>query len=134
MAYGDFKDLNRRTAADKVLCDEEFNIAKNLKYDGYERRLASNSGGAIKKEFMQNEELAEELHKPIIRKFAKRKVHSSLIDNICGADLGDMKLISKFNKGFRFLLCAIDISSKYAWVIPSKDKTTLQLLMLFNKI
>ena len=87
MAYGDFKDLNRKTAADKVVRDKVFNIANNPKHDGYRHGLASvvynffdkkNSGGAIKKEILQNEELAEELHRPIIRKFEKRKVHSSL--------------------------------------------------------
>ena len=65
----------------------------------------------------QNEQLAEELHKLSIRKFKKRKVHSTFKDNIWGADLADMQLISKFNKGFRFLLCVIDIFSKYAWVL-----------------
>ena len=55
---------------------------------------------AVKIQIMQNEELAEELHKSIIRKFQKRKVHSSFIDNIRDADLADMQLISKFNKGF----------------------------------
>ena len=127
MAYEDFKDLNRRTAADKVLCDKAFNIAKNPKYDGYQRGLASmvykffvkkTSGSGIKNENISNKRLAEELHKPVIRKFNKRKVHSPFIDNIWGADLADMQLISKFNKGFRFLLCVIDIYSKYAWVIP----------------
>ena len=49
---------------------------------------------------MSNKELAEELHKP--RKFKKIKVHSHFIDNIRGADLADMQLISKFNKGIRF--------------------------------
>ena len=53
--------------------------------------------------------LAEKLHKPITRKFEKLKVPSSFIDNICGAELVDMQLISKFNKGFRFLLSVIDI-------------------------
>ena len=62
----------------------------------------------------QNLQLAEELHKPIIKKFKKRKVYSRFRDNIWGADLADMQLISKFNKGFRFLLCVIDIFSKYA--------------------
>ena len=49
-------------------------------------------------------------------------VYSGFNDNIWGADLADMQLISKFNKGFRFLLCVIDIFSKYAWVVPLKDK------------
>ena len=48
----------------------------------------------------ENIQLADELHKPIIRKFIKRKVYSSFRDNIWGADLADMQLISKFNKGF----------------------------------
>ena len=62
-------------------------------------------------------QLTEGLHKPIIRKFNKRKVQSPFIDNNWGADLTDMQLISKFNKRFRFLLCVIDIYNKYAWVI-----------------
>ena len=70
---------------------------------------------------MQSNGVAEELHKPNIRKSEKRKVHSSFIDNIWGADLADMQLLSKFNKGIRFLLCAIYIYSKYFWVIPLKD-------------
>ena len=74
------------------------------------------------KSIPQNEQLAEELHKPIIRKFKKRKVYSAFKDNIWGVDLADVQLISKFNKGFRFLLGVIDIVSKYAWVVPLKDK------------
>ena len=62
------------------------------------------------------------MHKQIIRKFLERRVSSSFKDNIWGADLADMQLISKFNEGIRFLLCAIDIYSKYAWVVPLKDK------------
>ena len=80
------------------------------------------SGSSIKNENISSKELAKELHKPVIRKFNKRKVHSPFIDNICGADVADMQLISKFNKRFRFLLCIINIYSKYAWVIPLKDK------------
>ena len=53
----------------------------------------------------ENMQLADELHKPIIRKFEKRKVYFLFRDNIWGADLADMQLLSKFNKGFRFLLC-----------------------------
>ena len=65
-------------------------------------------------------QLAEELHKPIIRKLKKKTVYSGSKDNIWEADLADMQLISKFNKRFRFLLCVIDIFSKYAWVVLLK--------------
>ena len=78
MAYGDFKDLKRGRASDKVLTDKAFNIAKNLKYDGYQRGIASMVYKFFDKkskvcdvnvplEF--NEQLAKELHKPIIRHF-----------------------------------------------------------------
>ena len=54
--------------------------------------------------------------------------------NIWGADLADMQLFSKFNKEFRFLLCVIDIFSKYAWVIPLKDKKGISIVNAFQKI
>ena len=63
----------------------------------------------------------------------KKKVYSGFKDNIWGDDLADMQLISKFDKGLRFLLCVIDIFRKYAWVVPLKEKKVLQLLMLFRK-
>ena len=66
-------------------------------------KKSTGSGANIPLEF--NEQLAKELYKPIIRKFKKRKVYSGFKDNIWGADLADMQLISKFNKGFKFLLC-----------------------------
>ena len=64
----------------------------------------------------------------------KRKVYSSFRDNIWGVDLADMQLLSKFNKGFRFLLCVTDIFSKYAWVIPIKDKKDVSIVNAFQKI
>ena len=82
----------------------------------------------------QNEKLAEELHKPITRNFKKRKVYSTFKDNIWGADLADMQLISKSNKGFRLLLCVIDILSKYAWVVPLKDKKGVSIVNAFQSI
>ena len=51
-----------------------------------------------------------------------------------GADLADMQLISKFNKGFRFLLCTIDIFSKYAWAVPLKDKKSVSIVNALQKI
>ena len=63
---------------------------------------------------MPNEKIAEELHEPVIRKFEKRKAHPYSKDNICGADLADMQLISKFIKKILFWLCVINIFSKCA--------------------
>ena len=88
----------------------------------------------LKSENICNNELVEELHKPIIRKFKTRKVQSPFIDNIWGADLADMQLISKFNKGICFLLCVIDIYSKYAWAIHLKFKKGITVTNAFQKI
>ena len=71
---------------------------------------------------LKNQQLANELHKPIIRKFKTRRVYSSFRDNIWGVDLADVQLISKYNKGIRYLLCVIDLFSKYDWAVPLKDK------------
>ena len=131
MVYGDFKDLARKTASDKVWRDKAFDIEKNPKYDGYQRGLASivqkffdkkSNGSGVNIEVNPGDQLAEELHKPIIRNFEKRTIYSGFKDNIWGADLADMQLRSKFNKGFRFLLYVINIFSKCAWVVPLKDK------------
>ena len=140
--YSDSKDLTKRTVANKILKNKAFNIAKDPKYDGYQRGLASmvykffdsKVSGSGAKLIPQNEQLPNELHKPIIRKFEKRKVYSTFKDNIWGVDLADMELLSKYNKGIRFLLCVIDIFSKYAWVVPLKDKKCISIVKAFQII
>ena len=102
---------------------------KRLKRSGF--TLATKS---VFKSIPQNKQLAEELHKPIIRKFKKREVYSAFKDNIWAADLIDMQIISKFNKGFRFLLYVIDIYSKSAWVVPLKDKKGASTVNAFQSI
>ena len=81
-----------------------------------------------------NYQLVNELHKPVIRKFEKRKVYSSYRDNIWGVDLVDMQSLSKYNKGIKYLLCAIDLFCKYAWVIPIKYKKGTSIVNAFKKI
>ena len=88
-------------------------------------------GSGNKNEITQNQQLAEELRKQIIRNFFK-KVYSSFEDNIWGADLVDIQLISKFNKVVWFLLCVIDTYSKYAWIIPLKDKKSVTIANSFQ--
>ena len=82
----------------------------------------------------ENIKLANELHKPIIKKFNKRKVYSSFKDNIWGADLADMQLLSKFHKGIKYLLCVIDLFSKYAFVVPLKDKKGISIVNAFQSV
>ena len=88
MAYGDFKDLARSTTSDKILRDKAFNISKNPKYDGYQRGLSSvvskffdkrsAGSGVANNDIKQNLQLAEELHKPIIRSFKKEQFIQNL--------------------------------------------------------
>ena len=110
--YGKYKDLIKRTASDRVLRDKTFEIESNPKYDGYERGLASmvykffdkkSKGRGI--EFMPNQQLA---------------------------DLADIQLINKYNKGIRYLLCVIDIFSKYGWVFPLKDRKGVSIINAFE--
>ena len=142
-AYADHKDLINRTKADNVLRDKAYNIASNPKYDGYQRGLAimvykffdkTSVGSGINMIKSSSSILADELHKPIIKKFEKRKVYSQFKDNIWGVDLADMQSLSRKNKGIKYLLSVIDLYSKYAFVIPLKDKKGISILNAFNKI
>ena len=160
-AYANHKDLINRTEADKVLKDKVYNIATNPEYDGYQRGLASmvykffdkkstaepsslersslermGSGFKNLKNTTKSSSsiLADELHKPIINKFNKRKVYSQFKDNIWGVDLADMQSLSRKNKGIKFHLCAIDLYSKYTFVIPLKYKKGISIVNAFNKI
>ena len=131
-----------------MLRDKAYDIASNPEYDGYQRGLTSmvykffdskaaspdkkSAGGGFKK--LSSSILADELHKPIIRKFNKKKVYSRFKDNIWGVDLADMQSLSRKNKGIKYLLCAIDLFSKYASIIPLKDKKGISVVNAFNKI
>ena len=137
IAYGKYKDLEKRTQSDKVLKQKAFAIASNPKYDEYQRGLASIVYKFFlarnQKELVSKNEL-DELHKPIIRKFKKRKGYCSIKDSIWGIDLADMQLISKYNKGIRYLLCAIDSFSKYAFFVSLKDKKGTTIANALQKI
>ena len=148
-AYADHKDLINRTEADKVLRDKAYDIASNPEYDGYQRGLASMVYKFFDKKSTvsglkntaepsalarSSSILADERHKPIIRKFNERKVYSQFKDNIWGVDLADMQSLSRKNKGIKYLLRAIDLYSKYAFVIPLKDKKGISIVNAFNKI
>ena len=100
--------------------DKAFKISSDPKYDSYQRGPAS--VGNLEKVV---------LLKPIIKKFKKRKVYSSFRCNIWGVDLADMQSLSKYNKGIKYLWCAIDLFSRYAWVVPLKGTS---IVNAFQKI
>ena len=79
-------------------------------------------------------QLANGLHKQIIRNLKRRKVCSPFRDNIWGAYLADMQSLNKYNKGNKYLLCAIDLFSKCAWVVPLKEKRGISIVNGFQKI
>ena len=131
MAYGDFKDLARKTASGKLLHDKALNIDKNPKYDRHQRGLASmvskffeekTSGGAIKNKNIFNKYSTEELLKSIIRKGKKQKVHWPFWGWY------------GINKGTYFVLCVFDIFSKYAWVIPLNSRKGITITNAFQII
>ena len=70
----------------------------------------------------------------LLKKFDKRKVSSQFKDDIWGVDLADMQSLSRKNRGIKYLLCIIDLYSKYAFVIPLKDKRGICIVNAFNKI
>ena len=139
-ADADHKDLINRTEADKILRDKAYDIAINPEYDGYQRDLASmvykvfykkSMGSGVKKlkdtarpSSLERSSLtlADELHKRVINKFNKRKVYWQFKDKIWGVDLADMQSLSRKNKGIKYLFWTIDLFSKYAFVIPLKNK------------
>ena len=138
-AYADHKDLINRTKTDKVLRDKVYDIASNPEYNGYQRGLASMVYKSFDKRsigsgFKSSSILDDELHKPIIKKFDKRSVYLQFKDNIWGVDLADLQSLSRKNKLIKYLLCAIDLFSKYAFVIPLKDKKGISIVNAFNKI
>ena len=111
-AYADHKDLINKTEADKVFRDKAYDKASNPEYDGYQRGLASMVYKFFDKKStrsgIKNDSsliLADELHKPVIEKFNKRKVYSQFKDNMWGVNLADMQSLSRKNKGIKYLLC-----------------------------
>ena len=143
LTYRDFKDLNRRMAADKVLPDKAFGIARNPKYSRYQCELAKmvykcfdkeTSGSGIKNENVAHKELTEELHKPIIREIDKRKLYSAFIGNVWGEDLADMQFISNLITTLDFycvlLIFIANMHALFVW----KVKEGITITNIFQKV
>ena len=156
-AYAKYKDVENRLISDQKLRNSLYDIASNPVYDGLasmvykffdskvaplDKKTMSGNGNAkhtakpssLERTKEVNKILAEELYKPVIKKFNKRKVYSQFKDNIWGVDFADMQSLSRKSKGIKYLLCAIDLFSKYAFVVPLKDKKRNSTVNAFNKI
>ena len=135
----------RNNVCDKNMLEEMKNIYNTTLRERMERGLVSTligtkkrfgwgvttGTGYIKKKISM---LAEELHKPVKRKFKKRRVFVNGIDKIWAADLADMTALSKYNEGYRFLLLVIDIFSKYGYLVPLKNKQGVTVADALKKI
>ena len=121
--------------------NKEFKIGSDPRHDGYQTGLASmvykfsdkkSSGSGVGAE--PNHQLVNKLQSKIIRKFKRQKDYSFFRDNIWGFDLTDMQSLSKYIRGINYLLCAIDLFSKYTWVALLKDKTGISIINTFQKV
>ena len=159
-AYAEYKNVENRLISDQKLRNSAYDVASNPKYDGYQRGLASmvykffdskvalldkktmsvkgNAKHTAKPSSLEstgnNKILAEELHKPVIKKFNKRKVYPQFRDHLWGVDLVDMQSLSKKSKGIKYLLRATDLFSNYAFLVLLKDKKGISIVNTFNKI
>ena len=137
-AYSNSKDLAKRTISDEILKDRAYEIARICNYDGYQRALASMVYKFFDKKtgvgISVKEQLVEELHNPVIKKFKRTKVYARFKGNILAVDLAEMESLSSKNENVKYLLCAKDVFTLYVWVKPLKDKKGKTVLNAFIKI
>ena len=138
MAYGKSSGLIKRTQLDKVLRDKAFRIESVPKYNGYQRWLALMVYELIDKKSTGVADIESIINLQtnfieIIRKFKKRKIYLWFRDNIWGVYLADTQSLRKCNKVIKYLLCAIDLFSNYAWVVPLKNKRGITIVNAFQK-
>ena len=118
--------------------DKAYEIPRNPKYNGHQRGLESmvynffdkkiGSGASL------NEELAQELHRPVIKNFKRRKVYARFKYNIWAADLAEMGSLSFKNRSVKYLICVIDVFVKYTWVKPLKHEIAKTVLHGFVEV
>ena len=136
MAYGKSKDLVKHL---KLQVIQNLMVIKEDQHQWFPNFLIKNLHDLInlvEVESLMNQTIKWQMNfiNQLLENFKKRKVYSCFRDNNWGVDLADMQSLSKYNKGIKQLLCAIDIFSKYAWVVPLKDKKAISVINIFQKI
>ena len=131
--YGDAKG-GKHKCDDQMLNELNMLKPKDMR-ERIDRRLAKTLIGAKRKLGLgMSDQLADELHKPVRKKFKKRRVIAKHVDDIWAADLVDMQSYSRTNKGFKYILMIIDVFSKYGWAIPLKNKTAAEIVRAFTEL
>jgi transposase InsO family protein len=142
--YNENTDTKVRNISDMALAHRADEIFNNPVYDAVQRKDASFISGIMKTKAkfgfgsnvakQWNEELANELHAPVKRKFQRRRVISYGVDDVWSCDLVEMQEWCKDNKGYRYMLNVVDVFSKYAWSIKLLDKKGKTVLEAFKQI
>jgi transposase InsO family protein len=143
--YNENTDTKVRNISDMALAHRADEIAKNPIFDAVQRKDANFVSGIMKTKAKfglgleavpaaWNEELANELHAPVKRKFQRRRVISYGVDDVWSCDLVEMQEWSKQNKGYRYMLNVVDVFSKYAWSVKLLDKKGKTVLEAFKQI
>ena len=146
LAYNQYSDTASRNAADRLMVTELNNISNPTIRERIERAIVkpilstkANLGLGLASSDSKTppkwtDKLADELHRPVVRHFPKRKVYVKAIDQIWAADLIDMQAFAEYNDGVKYLLSVIDIFSKYGFIVPLKDKSGKSVFDAFIKI
>ena len=122
------------------MIDRAYEIAINSKYEGCQRGLASvvynffDKKTVLRTGASVNEELSQDLYKPVVKKFNERKVYANYKNNIWAADLAKMGFLSSKNCGVKYLSCVIDVFTKYGWIKPLKVRKARHVLHGFIEI
>lgn len=128
-------DKGGKHKCDDVMINELIMLKPKDMRERIDKRIAKTLIGTKRKLGLgMSDELADELHKPIRKKFEKRRVIAKQVDDIWAADLVDMQYYSRTNKGFKYILMIIDVFSKYGWAIPVKNKTAAEMVRVFTEL
>ena len=126
--------LDKQQKLERMVLKAYYDFSNPGSYGGLER-LRKATGVPIKKlKAIMLKNLIYTLHKPVRRRYTTNPTIANSIDHQWAADLADMKNLSRYNKGIKYLLTVIDILSKFAWVVPLKNKTGTEQKRGFDSI
>ena len=128
------KRLDKEKKLERMVLKTYYDFSNPGSYGGLERLLKATGVPVKKLKGIMRKNLIYSLHKPIRVRYTTNPTVANSIDHQWAADLADMKNLSRYNKGVKYLLTVVDILSKYAWVVPMKNKTGAEQKRAFESI